>query len=40
MRQRELEVLREQLLEVWTADVVRLLDFDDLQDLESPYLSV
>lgn len=31
--ERELEVLLEELLDVWAADVVGLLDFNDLQDL-------
>lgn len=37
VRQRELEVLGEQLLDVGTADIVGLLNFDDLEDLERYY---
>jgi hypothetical protein len=33
--QRELEVLDEELLDVWSADVVGLLNLNDLEDLES-----
>lgn len=33
MRQRESQVLGEELLDVWAADVVSLLDLDDLEDL-------
>ncbi len=33
MRERELEVLGEELLDVWASDVGGLLDFDDLEDL-------
>lgn len=33
VRQRELEVLGEELLDVWAANVVGLLDLDDLEDL-------
>ena len=32
--ERELEVRREQLLDVWAADVRGLLDLDDAEDLE------
>jgi hypothetical protein len=31
---RELEVLGEELLHVWAADVIGLLNLDDLKDLE------
>ena len=34
MRERELEVGGHQLLDVWPADVVRLLDLDHTQDLD------
>ncbi|NWN33528.1 hypothetical protein GY663_30590, partial [Klebsiella michiganensis] len=33
--QRELEVLGEELLDVWSADVVGLLYLDDLEDLQT-----
>ena len=33
MRKWELEVLRHELLDVWTTDVIGLLDFDDFEDL-------
>lgn len=33
MRKRELEVLGEELLDVWATDVVSLLDLNDLEDL-------
>ena len=35
MRQREFEVLSEQLLDVRPANVIRLLHLDDLQDLKT-----
>lgn len=38
MWQRELEVLGEQLFDVWTADVVGLLHFDNLEDLKKSVL--
>lgn len=34
VRQREAEVLGGELLDVWAADVIGLLDLDDLEDLE------
>ena len=34
MRQRELEVLLEELLDVRAADIVGLLDLDDLENLQ------
>ena len=34
MGQRELELLGEELLDVWSADVVGLGDLNDLQDLD------
>lgn len=33
VRKRELEVLGEELLDVWAADVLGLLDLDNLEDL-------
>lgn len=39
MGQRELEVLGEELLDVGAADVLGLLDLDDLQDVDSPEAS-
>jgi hypothetical protein len=39
MRKRELEVLRDELADVGTADVVGLLDLDDLEDLQTPRLA-
>ena len=33
MWQRELEILREQLLDVWSADIICLLNLNDLEDL-------
>ena len=35
MGQRELEVLDEELLDVWAADIVGLLNLDNLEDLGS-----
>ena len=34
MRKRELEVLGEELLDVWALDVVGLLELNNLEDLE------
>lgn len=34
VRKRKLEVLGEELLDVWAADVVGLLNLDDLEDLQ------
>lgn len=34
VRKRELEVLGEELLDVWSADLIGVGDFDDLEDLE------
>lgn len=34
VRQREAEILLQYLLDVWSANVGRLLDFDDLEDLQ------
>lgn len=33
MRKRELEVFRDELLDVWAADGVKICDFDDLENL-------
>jgi hypothetical protein len=33
VRERELEVLGKELLDVWALDVLGLLEFDDLEDL-------
>lgn len=35
MGERELEVLDEELLDVWAANIVGLLDLDNLEDLQS-----
>lgn len=34
--QRELEVLGEELLDVWSAEIIGLLDLNDLEDLNGP----
>jgi len=36
MRKRELEVLGEELFNVWSLDVVCLLEFNDLEDVDGP----
>lgn len=33
MRKRKFEVLGEELLDVWSSDICRLLDFDNFEDL-------
>lgn len=40
MRKRELEVLGEELLDVWAADVIGLFNLDDLEDLHGVLVSV
>lgn len=38
MRKRELEVLGEELLDVWALNVIGLLELDDLEDLFERWL--
>ena len=40
MGKRELEVLDEELLDVWAADVSGLLNFDNLEDLNTTLVSL
>lgn len=39
VRKREFQVLGEELLDVWAADVIGLLNFDDLEDVNRPKAS-
>lgn len=36
MRKWELEVLGEELLNVWALDIIRLLELDDLENVDRP----